>query len=274
MTSLLSMPDLPCLRLNFFQKLAFTADCFLMVGVNLTRSKNILVLRHSSSVGPGYLEDFIKRRGLTQHLLDLHEGASLPANPDEFGAVIVLGGEMNAYAEDSFPFLKKENDFIRRTVQHGVPFLGLCLGGQLLAKALGGKVTKNSEKEIGPYEIALTEEGARDPLFAGFSERFPFCQWHGDTFSSLPSDSVLLASSATCKHQAFRHGTNAYGVQFHPEVTPLVLESWCHDFSSDLTSSQHGIEVKKRYALCAADCIKLSDRLFKNFFLIARVLAG
>lgn len=239
-----------------------------------TRPKTILVLRHSSRVGPGYLEDSIKRRGLTMQLVALDADDALPENPDEFGAVVVLGGEMSARSEKEFPFLKKENEFIRKTVKQGVPFLGLCLGGQLLAKAMSGKVTLNPVKEIGPYEIALNDAGLKDPLFAGFPDRFPFCQWHSDTFSELPPEAVLLAGSAACKHQAFRYGKTAYGLQFHPEVTTLVLEQWCRDFSKDLESPAHGQSVQEKYALCAADCVKHSDRLFKNFFLLANVIAG
>lgn len=250
------------------------ADGLLMEDVKTTRSQTILVLRHSHHVGPGYLGDFLKRRGLKQHLVALDRGEALPASPEEFGAVVVLGGEMNVHDEKKHPFLKPENTFIQQTIQRGVPYLGLCLGGQLLAKAMGGEVTKNPVKEIGPYEIALTESGSSDPLFAEFPPRFPFCQWHGDTFSTLPPDAVLLASNAMCKHQAFRLGAHAYGLQFHPETTELVLANWCRDFGSDLASSQEGIEVRQKYAQCAAECVKLSDRLFKNFFLAAKVLVA
>ncbi len=239
-----------------------------------TRPKTILVLRHSPNVGPGYLEDFIKRRGLIQQLVALDAGDDLPKNPDEFGAVVALGGEMSVHSEKDFPFLKKENEFIRQSVKMGVPYLGLCLGGQLLAKAMSGKVTLNPVKEIGPYEIALNAEGLKDPLFAGFPDRFPFCQWHSDTFSELPPEAVLLAGSTACKHQAFRYGKTAYGLQFHPEATTLVLEQWCREFGSDLESPAHGHRVQEKYALCAADCVKHSDRLFKNFFQTANVIAS
>lgn len=234
-------------------------------------SKTILLIRHTECVGPGYLGDFIKRRGLKSQLLTLDTGESLPAQPDAYSAVIALGGEMNAHQEKEFPFLKAENDFIRTLVEKKIPYLGICLGGQLLAKAMNGVVTKNAVPEFGPHEIALTEAGQKDPLFAGFPKRFPFCQWHGDTFSQLPDKAVLLAEGNACKHQAFRYGTNAYGLQFHPEVTALLLAVWCRDFGGQLNSSRQAHEIQDRFAVHAAECIKHSERLFKNFFQLSGV---
>lgn len=207
-------------------------------------------------------------------MLNLDAGEKFPETLDAFSAVIALGGEMNVYQEKEFPFLKDEGEFIQKLVEQEIPYLGICLGGQLLAKTMGGKVSKNAIEEFGPHEIALTDAGKKDPLFAGFPARFPFCQWHADTFSTLPPDAVLLAEGNACKHQAFRYGTNAYGLQFHPEVTAIMLDGWCVDFEAQLKSSRQAVEIKARFAQHGAECIKHSERLLKNFFLLANIAAA
>lgn len=235
-------------------------------------SKPVLVLRHSGSVGAGHLDHFAKARGLTLHYALLHRGDSLPLNTDEYGALVVLGGEMNVYEEETYPFLRAENEFIRRAVESGLPYLGICLGGQLLAKALGGRVTRNAKSEFGLCHIALNELGQSDPLFAGFSDSFTFCQWHGDTFSELPVGAELLATGDICQHQAFRMGRTAYGVQFHPEATVEIIERWTTEFGKELDTPEQGHRICQNFAAAESECFRHADRLFENFFKIAGII--
>lgn len=147
--------------------------------------------------------------------------------------LLVLGGPMGVNDKAEYPYLSQVERLIGEAVAAGKPVLGLCLGAQLMASALGGKVFPNRTKEIGCYRVDLTAEGRADPLFAGMGPRVPVFQWHGDTFT-LPEGAVLLATAPTCAHQAFRYGRNAYGLQFHLEVTPDIVAEWADAYAAEL----------------------------------------
>lgn len=132
---------------------------------------------------------------------------------------------MNVDEVESYPNLKTEVDLIRLAIDKEMPVLGVCLGSQLLAKALGASVVKNSEKEIGWYDVSPTGEGLEDSLLSNFMQTEKIFQWHGDTFD-LPEGAKLLASSPLCKHQAFKYGDRVYGFQFHLEVDKPMIERW------------------------------------------------
>jgi GMP synthase (glutamine-hydrolysing) len=147
---------------------------------------------------------------------------------DSAGALIVMGGPMNVDELGKYPFLEKEIGWLRQATAMNLPVLGICLGSQLLAKSLGARVYANGIKEIGWYPVEVMPEGETDPLFAGSGPRETVFQWHGDTFD-LPPGAVQLARSERCRHQAFRWGRNAYGFQFHIEVTPEMVETWLEE---------------------------------------------
>jgi GMP synthase-like glutamine amidotransferase len=121
--------------------------------------------------------------------------------------------------------LSAELDLIRRALSRNTPILGICLGSQLLAKALGAPVYRNRELEVGWFPVHLTESAATDPVFGGLPSPTTFFHWHGETFD-LPQDAVWLAKSDRCRNQAFRYRNNVYGIQFHPEITPELIEDW------------------------------------------------
>ncbi|HRY30246.1 MAG TPA: gamma-glutamyl-gamma-aminobutyrate hydrolase family protein, partial [Elusimicrobiota bacterium] len=154
---------------------------------------------------------------------------SLPA-PSTLSGIVVMGGPMGVYDQSRFPFLKKELGYIRRCLERHLPALGICLGAQMIARALGARVYPSRQKEIGWYPVRLTAAGRRDPFFRESSggketgRRIVF-QWHGDTFD-LPRRAELLATASRCRHQAFRCGGNVYALQFHLEVTPEMVRSW------------------------------------------------
>lgn len=136
-----------------------------------------------------------------------------------------MGGPMSVYEEEKYPFLRKEEEFLRLIIQREIPFLGICLGSQLLAKAKGAIVKKGVCKEIGYCSVELTPEGLRDPLFKGLGRKLEVFQWHEDELQ-IPEGGVLLARGERCINQALRWGKNAYGLQFHIEVSPQMVELW------------------------------------------------
>jgi len=189
----------------------------------------ILIIKHIEIEGPGSIEEFFRDTARRLSTVSLEKGGSLPQTLDGIDAVISLGGPMNVYEEVKYPFLEAENTFIKNLLQEEIPFLGICLGAQLLAKAAGAQVNKSSIKEIGWYEIKLTETGKQDRLFADMPFELSVFEWHEDTFE-LPKEAILLAQGKNCKNQAFRVGRNAYGLQFHVEINPLIIHSWIKSY--------------------------------------------
>ncbi len=189
----------------------------------------ILIIKHIDIEGPGTLGDFLIAQTEAFRIVELGAGEPIPPDPCIFKGVVVLGGPMNVYEEDHYPFLKPENDFIQKVLKAGIPYLGICLGSQLLAKAAGARVVKSPVKEIGWYQIQLTDAGKKDPLFDGFRESDPIYHWHGDMFQ-IPPNGKLLASARGCPHQAFKVGMCAYGLQFHVEVTDKSIKEWCEEY--------------------------------------------
>lgn len=181
----------------------------------------VLAIRHVPFEHMGHIETILDRCRIPFRYLDTPETA--PALDDAQGLVF-MGGPMSA--NDELPYIKTELQLIERAAAQGMPMLGVCLGSQLIAKALGARVYRNHSKEIGWFPLHWTEAAKSDPLFAGFPDSEMIFQWHGETFD-LPSASEWLAFSDACRHQAFRFGRNVYGLQFHLEVTPDMIADWC-----------------------------------------------
>jgi len=185
----------------------------------------ILFIKNIDIEGPDTLGPYFEQQGYRTHVIDLSAGGVLPSTLEGVEAVIVLGGPMNVYEEDRFPYLREEDRFIRKVLQEDIPYLGICLGSQLLAKAAGARVGKSPSREIGFDAVRLTDAGRADPLFAGLPEQFDVFQWHEDMFD-VPDRGILLSSSSLCPHQAVRVGENAYGLQFHVEITDKSIREW------------------------------------------------
>lgn len=192
---------------------------------------NVLIIKHVDIEGPGLIENCLKQENILYQILNLNSNIHLP-KLDDFTHIVLLGGPMNVYEEDRYPFLREEDLFIKEAIQRGKTILGICLGAQLIAKALGTKVFKAPVKEIGWYDVSLTKIGSNDPLFSNFPKTFPVFQWHEDTFE-IPKAGKLIVTSTSVPHQAFRYGEGVYGLQFHLEVTEEMIQEWVETYEEE-----------------------------------------
>ena len=198
-------------------------------------------------------------------------GRQPDARPDisRYHGLIILGGPMNCDQYDRHPHLETEIELIRQTIEEGKPVLGICLGAQLVARALGARVMRNKTKEIGWYELNPTEAGHKDPLFAHFEDSQMIFQWHGDTFD-LPHGTIHLATSPDCQNQAFRYGDNVYGLQFHLEVDEAMILRWLHTPSMareavELGGAEHPKNIGKETKRHIDQSVALGNRVFGEF---------
>lgn len=186
-------------------------------------TKRVLALQHCWDDPPGYLGEILQEHSIACDVVEVEE-APMP-DPAAYDAIISLGGPQHVAADNQHPYLAEEKVLIRQAVEQDIPFLGVCLGGQLLAHALGAPVTRHTMTEFGFLEVELTNEGKADPLFQSLPDHQLVFQWHVDTFA-LPSGSVWLATNKNTINQAFRVGPRAYGLQYHIELVPGMLDTW------------------------------------------------
>jgi GMP synthase (glutamine-hydrolysing) len=185
----------------------------------------VLVFQHVPYEPLGTLDPLLKEAGFRIRYVNFGRMPEQKPALDRYEALIVLGGAMNADQIDTYPNLLTEVEIIREAVVRNMSVLGICLGAQLLAKALGGQVARNGTREIGWYDVEMTETGLRDPVLSTFAPRQQVFQWHEDGIS-LPPGVECLASSPASPVQAFRYGEHAYGFQFHLEVNRPLIERW------------------------------------------------
>src|SRR6266480_494159 len=186
-------------------------------------SPKVLAFRHVPFEHLGMISDALSSRGLACEYVDLYRGEEPVPNIRDIAALIFMGGPMSA--NDDLPYIRQELDLIGEAASLGNPILGVCLGAQLIAKALGARVYPNAVKEIGWRPIHWTGAAAEDPVCSGLASPETVFHWHGETFD-LPRAAEWLAWSDACRHQAYRVGESIYGLQFHLEVTPEMLADW------------------------------------------------
>ncbi|MFZ0963815.1 MAG: gamma-glutamyl-gamma-aminobutyrate hydrolase family protein [Terriglobia bacterium] len=195
--------------------------------------QSVWVLQHTPSETLGTIADALRGHQIGFHYIETHVGQAVPAEMTGKAGLIVMGGPMGVYEQAKYPFLRDEMRLIESALKSGRPVLGVCLGSQLLAAALGAEVKKGTRKELGWHAVKLSESAAQDPLFAGVPPEFWPFHWHGDVFS-LPKQAVGLASSQQTPCQAFRYGRSAYGILFHLEVTREQVAQMLLDFADEL----------------------------------------
>jgi len=206
----------------------------------------ILAIRHARCETLGTIADVLTAENLPPTCILTFDGQSVPNGLNEYDGLIIMGGPMGVYEQERYPFLRQEIRLIEEALRENIPVLGICLGSQLLAAALGSPVTKGKTKEIGWYPVTLAPAAASDPLWTGLKSSFTAYHWHGDVFD-LPSGAVSLASSERTPHQAFQCGRSAYGVLFHMEVTKSIIEDMVKTFNGELREAgMDGREIIER----------------------------
>lgn len=227
-----------------------------------------LVVQNTGIEGPGSLQPAMIDAGWELDIRAMDApGAVLPENTAAYRALITLGGPMNVYEEDAYPYLRRVNGLIQDAVERRMPVLGICLGAQLIAKALGAPVTRNTVPEIGWYPLQLTVDGAASPLFAGLPAQFYVFQWHGDTFA-LPEGARLLATGRDCVNQAFSCGGRIFALQFHLEVTPEIIKTWSEAYAGELSEfggNEAPAELVAETAARAAEYGRVAGRFLRNW---------
>ncbi len=211
--------------------------------------KKALIITHVNSEGPGTLGDFLISQNIGIERVNFSEGEVLPKDPLDYDIIISMGGPMSVHDEDQYPFLREEIGFLRKAIEGNVPLLGICLGAQMIARSCDAWVGKAKKRELGWKDVFITEDGQKDMLFQGISHVMRVFQWHEDTFD-IPQGASFLATGWDCENQAFRY-RNAFGLQFHVEVTREMLYQW-FEGSPELDAILQGYdEIEVDLTTCA-----------------------
>ena len=237
--------------------------------------KRVLALQFIWDDPPGYLGEIMQEHDISCEVVEIDKVA-VP-DPTEYDAVIAMGGPQHVGVDDKYPYLVGVEAAIRKAVEEDMPFLGLCLGGQLLAHALGATVTLHQMAEIGFSQVELTGEGKNDPLFEGLPGYQQVIHWHEDRFD-LPEGAVQLATNAHKENQAFRYGRRAYGTQYHIEVTPSMLDVWMYypEYRKEMVKML-GVEAVEKFASDRARLYSLYREhtriVFENFLRVGGLIS-
>lgn len=192
-----------------------------------------LIVQHVAVEPPGLIGDAVAVAGVSARTVRVFAGEPVPTDASGFRSVVVMGGPMGVADVGRLSHLRDEMKLIESALKHRVPVLGVCLGSQLLAATLGGKVTAGPAKEVGWHPVTVLADGRRDRLLASAPPQFDAFHWHGDVFD-LPTGAVALARSERTPLQAFRYGERAYGFLFHLEVTEAIIGNMVTAFADEL----------------------------------------
>lgn len=226
---------------------------------------SVLILKNIPSEGPGTIGDFLSENHIHWRVVEL-DREEIPDTMD-FDTLVMLGGPMSV--NDDISYIRTEEGLVREFITKGRRILGICLGAQIMAKALGARVYVGPQKEIGWYDIELTEDGIRDPLMktlathpkvGDFWRRFKVFHWHGETFD-IPEGGVRIAMSEIYPNQAFRYGNNAYAFQFHIEVSKGMIYEWLQNEPVDMAV------IRKQTEALYEDYHGRAVNFYKAFFL-------
>lgn len=235
----------------------------------------LLVFQHVDCEHPGSLRQFLKRDGIEWTAVELDEEETIP-DLLNYDALWVMGGPMDVWDVEENPWLVAEKVAIRSWVRDmQKPFLGLCLGHQLLADALGGTCGPQKPVEIGVLDVALTEAGQKDALMQGLPINQKCLQWHSVRVAQAPEEAVVLASSAHCPIQAMRVGDNAWSMQYHVEVEPDTVDNWAaipaYREALIAAMGEKGVDtMRTQTAAVMSGFLGSAEKLYTNFMNAAR----
>ncbi len=225
--------------------------------------KPVIIIQNDPIVPGGTIIDYFESKNLPFQVVKNYDLEELPA-PYDTSAVISLGSTMATYTTDLPEHIKRLHSYIARLVRENTKFLGICFSAQMLAKVVGADVLANETKELGCYQMSLTNDGRNDRLFSRFESKFDVFQWHGDTFK-IAFGNKLLVTGETCTNQAFRLN-NAVGVQFHPEINVEIATNWAERHEADLNALGKSVSTIVAEVKANADNLKqLNFALLDNF---------
>ena len=236
-------------------------------------SKNIIILQHIDIETPGYILDLMQEDRLKLTTIELDKGEKIPSNLEQFDGMLCMGGPMDTWMEKDYPWLVDEkNKIMEFVVDLKKPYLGFCLGCQLLGEVIGGKVVKSIPPEIGILDITMSDSYLNDHIFNGFDSSFKALQWHSYEVQDLENNNnvTLLGSSPTTKYQIFKYKNHAYGIQFHIEIKDNTVSQWgCVPEYEKALEDSLGKGALKKFDLKAQENMKLmnvnAENLYKNF---------
>jgi GMP synthase (glutamine-hydrolysing) len=227
--------------------------------------RKLLVFQHAPSEPLGVLDPMLRRWGFRIRYANFARDPGLQLDLSRYNGLVVLGGPMNVDQVDAYPHLATEIAAIREALRLGMPVLGICLGAQLLAAALGARVRPNRVREIGWYRLQPAPQASADRLFRHFDGSQRVFQWHAYTFD-LPPGAVHLASTESCEHQAFRYGNRAYGLQFHLEADEALIRRWLAVPAYAAEVGAEGVEqILRTTPDQISPALALSERVFHEF---------
>ena len=235
--------------------------------------KNVIVLQHIKIEDPGYIKDLMLQDNVNLITIELDEGEKIPSDLNKFDAMFCMGGPMDTWMEDDYPWLIEEKKKIKEfVVDLKKPYLGFCLGCQLLGEVIGGKVVKSKPSEIGILNVKFLETKKNDNLFSSFPDQIKSLQWHSYEVQNLEFNKnvTLIASSDVTKYQIFKFQNHAYGIQFHIEIKDKTVNDWgCVPEYKAALEKQLGTGALEKFDNAAkenmADMNRYSQILYKNF---------
>lgn len=227
--------------------------------------KPVYIFRHLAWEGPGYLATFLARHNIPMQLVPIDEGALLPDSVEGASALVFMGGPMSV--NDPLSWIEQECHLIREAMARHMPVLGHCLGGQLIAKALGGTVSANPVREVGWFVVQQRAEGRGSPWLKDLPQRFEVLHWHGETFS-VPAGATPLLCSDHCANQAFSMGS-ALAMQFHVEMTEAMVKEWVACNHEDLvhpsSTIQTPVQLQENLAARITALNRVADRIYTRW---------
>jgi len=229
--------------------------------------KPVAIFRHSPTEGPGYFATYLDARGIPWKLIAIDAGEPVPTAPDAYSGLVFMGGPMSV--NDDLPWIPQVTSLIRAGVAAEIPVLGHCLGGQLMSKALGGKVGRNPVKEIGWGEIEVADNPVAREWLGPDLGKFESFHWHGETFS-IPEGAVRIMGNRNCENQGFVVGKNL-GMQCHVEMTEQLIDIWCSTGADEIAGSksapsvQSEEQMKEKAKEKLAAMRRVADRLYDRW---------